>query len=272
MANDQISTEWSRRHLLIVLGIVVFVVLLLLGGLGIVVAKALAASSSRTSVGTVPPDRHWPVKANGVRGGAYRDAVASDPMLEANENDMLPSSPALDEPGQMVIGPATKSGPANVPSGFDHTPEGAVAQLAAIEVATLTPMSVGHARDVHHAWAMDDATFDRWGIAEAIQAFHTSAGTVDGDGAVSLSARPVGAQIKGADGPDWVLACVQLDVTAVVVEQVRFGYGHCERMQWESGRWMIAPGVPAAQAPSTWPASQRSLDAGWRLWVEQKSH
>lgn len=273
MAIGEVSTEWSRRHLLIVLGVVVAVVLLLIAGLAYVVLAAVGTNSSTASAGPKSTDQKaWPVGADGVRGDAYRDAVAAEPMLKTNDDDMRPAAPALDEPERMVIAPATKRGPAEVPSGFDHTPEGAVAQLAAIEVAALTPMSVGYARDVHHAWAMDGASFDRWGIAEAIQSFHTSAGTVDGDGGVSLTAKPVGAQIKGTDGPDWVMACVQLDVTVVVVEQVRFGYGYCERMQWGAGRWMIAPGAPAAQAPSTWPASQRSLDAGWRLWVDQEAN
>ena len=271
MATGDVSTEWSRRRLLILLGILVAVVLLLLAGLAYVVVYG--ANSNSTSAGLDSPgQKTWPVGADGVRGDAYRDAVAAEPMLQTDEADMRPAAPALDEPRRIVIEPATKRGPAKVPSGFDHTPEGAVAQLAAIEVAALTPMSVGYARDVHHQWAMDGASFDRWGIAEAIQSFHISAGTVDGDGAVSLTAKPVGAQIKGTDGPDWVLACVQLDVTVVVVEQVRFGYGYCERMQWFDSRWMIAPGAPAAQAPSTWPSSERSRDAGWRLWVDQEAH
>lgn len=270
MATGEVSTEWSRRHLLIVLGVLVAVVLLLVAGLAYVAVRG--TNSGTASAGLDSPDQKtWHVGADDVRGDAYRDAVAAEPMLETDDDDMRPAAPALDEQRRMVIGPATKRGPAKVPSGFDHTPEGAVAQLAAIEVEALTPMSVGYARDVHLEWAMDGASFDRWGIAEAIQSFHTSAGTVDGDGGVSLTAKPVGAQIKGTDGPDWVLACVQLDVIVVVVEQVRFGYGYCERMQWSGSRWMIAPGAPAAQAPSTWPASKRSLDAGWRLWVDREA-
>jgi hypothetical protein len=132
-------------------------------------------------------------------------------------------------------------------------------------------MSLDYAHEVYQLWAMKGASFEKWEIAQSIQAFHANAGTVDGDGSVSVTATPVGAQIKGTDGPDWVLACVQLDVTAIVVEETRFGYGHCERMQWTGGRWMIGAGAPPAPAPSTWPGSQRSLDAGWLLWVNQKA-
>lgn len=272
MATAEFSTEWSRRHLLIALGIVVGVAALLLGGLTYAVVKALDTDASATPTSSRSAAENWPVGAGGVRGEEYRDAIAAKPMLKTGPDDMKPAAPALDAPGRMVIGPSTKAGPADVPSGFAHTPDGAVAQLAAIEVAALSPMSIVYARDVHDAWALDGSSFKRWEIAESIQLFHASAGTVDGDGAVSLAAVPVGAQIKGTDGPDWVLACVQLDVTVVVVEQARFGYGHCERMQWQDGRWLIAPGAPPAPAPSTWPGSQRSLDAGWLLWIEEKAH
>lgn len=270
MAAQEISTEWSRRRLLVMLAGVVAFALLVIGGLAYAVVAAFSPDHEGTTTGS--PDLHWAAGPDGVRGDQYRDALAAKPMLEANEDDMKPAAPALDKPRRMLIGPSTKTGPADVPAGFAHTPEGAVAQLAAIEIAALTPMSVQYARDVHDAWAIEGAKFDQWEIAQSIQSFHASAGTVDGDGAVSVATTPVGAQIKGTDGPDWVLACVQLDVTATVVEQTRFGFGHCERMQWTGGRWMIAAGKPPAQAPSTWPGSQRSLDAGWRLWVEQDDH
>ncbi|KAA1397772.1 hypothetical protein [Aeromicrobium ginsengisoli] len=270
MATQETSTEWSRRRLLAMLAGVVAFALLVIGGLAYAVVAAFSPDHATASNGS--PDTHWTAGPDGVRGDAYRDALAAKPMLEANEDDMKPVAPALDTPRRMLIGPSTKTGPVDVPSGFAHTPEGAVAQLAAIEIAALTPMSVQYARDVHNAWAMDGAEFDTWEIAQSIQSFHASAGTVDGDGAVSVTTTPVGAQIKGTDGPDWVLACVQLDVTATVVEQTRFGFGHCERMQWTGDRWRIAAGKPPAQAPSTWPGSQRSLDAGWRLWVEEDDH
>lgn len=267
-----VPDEWSRNRLLVAMGAVVAAVLVLLGGLSYAVITALRAGPGGTSPSVRVVEQTWPIHADGTRGSRYRDAVAAEPMLRTDPDDMEPTAPALGRMPRMMIGPSTSVGPAGVPTGFDHSPEGAVAQLTAIEIAALAPMSVEHARDVHDVWAMDGASFERWEIAQAIQAFHTHAGTVDDDGTVSLSATPVGARIKGTDGPDWVLSCVQLDVTAVVVEQVRFGYGHCERMQWNYDRWMIAPGTPPVPAPSTWPRSERSLEAGWRLWVERKPH
>ena len=68
-----------------------------------------------------------------------------------------------------------------------------------------------------------------------------------------------------------MLACVLLDVRATITAEARIGYGYCERMQWQpagqGGRWMIAPGAPAATAPSTWPGTDIAFRAGWRTWA-----
>lgn len=269
MSTHQSDAEWSRRHLLIVLGSVFAVAVLLVTGLVYAVATALGSSPTAPTA-SGPRHKTWTADADGVRGDEYRDAAAAEPMLESGPSDLQPAAPAPQRPQRIVVGAATRAGPADVPTGFDHTPQGAIGQLAAIETAVLTPMSLEYARDIHTEWAMDGAAFEEWELAASIQAFHAAAGTVDGDGTVLLTATPVGAQIKASDGPDWVLACVQLDITVTVVEESRFGYGHCERMQWADGRWMIAPGDPPARAPSTWPASQGSLDAGWQLWVDQE--
>ena len=269
MSAHQNDAEWSRRHLLIVLGAVFTAAVLLVAGLVYAVATALGNSPAAPAA-SGSPHKTWTPDANGVRGDEYRDSVAAEPMLQAGPGDLKAAAPALQRPKRIDIGSATTADPADVPTGFDHTPEGAIGQLAAIDMTVLTPLSLEYARDIHDQWADDGAAFQEWELAASIQAFHAAAGIVDGDGAVLLTATPVGAQIKGVDGPDWVLACVQLDVTVTVVQESRFGYGHCERMQWADDRWMIAPGDPPAQAPSTWPASQRSLDAGWLLWVDQE--
>jgi hypothetical protein len=264
MAVDRVPTEWSRRRLMIMMAAVLIFASVIVAGLALTIVKIVGSPESGTPTARVD----WPVLANGTRGAEYRDALAAEPMIASDRQDMQPAPPALKEAAPLIVDAAASTGPADVPSGFSHTPEGAAAQLSAIVISALEPMSVDHARDVYREWAADGAVFERWPITESIQAFHQAAGTVDGDGSVVVSASPVGGQIKGEDGPDWVLACVQLDVTAAVVEQTRFGFGHCERMQWDGVRWAIAAGRPPAQAPSTWPRSQRSADAGWHPWLE----
>lgn len=269
MTTPQPSGEWSRRRLLAMLAAAVVSALVVVTGLVMAVLAAIGSHDSAEG-GDARPERTWTASPDGVRGDQYRDAVAAKAMLTATESDLKPAPPSLDRPTRIQIPASASTGPADVPSGFPHTPEGAAAQLASIEIATLTSMSVQFARDVYDGWAQNSSQFDRWEIAQSIQSFHAHAGTVDGDGAVSVTATPAGAQIKGTDGPDWVLACVQLDVTVAAQEQMRFGFGHCERMQWSGDRWLIADGKQPAQAPSTWPGSQRSLEAGWLMWVDQE--
>ena len=101
---------------------------------------------------------------------------------------------------------------------------------------------------------------------------------------LSVQVVPVAGQVKGVDGDDWVLACVLVQVTAVITTTARIAYGHCERMQWQglpgqdtagrdaagqdaAGRWMIAPGTAPAPAPATWPGTDTAAEAGWRTWV-----
>ncbi|MGB8384590.1 MAG: hypothetical protein WCG47_25680, partial [Dermatophilaceae bacterium] len=168
--------------------------------------------------------------------------------------------------------PAGQVGPAQIPTGYPRTPEGALGQLAAIEVAVLASMSIETAHRVHEAWAAPDApAAEAWALTANIQAFLAStAGQRVGERPAAVVVTPVAAQVKGTDGPDWVLACVLTQVTATVVSTARIGYGHCERMAWAGDRWVIAPGAPPAPAPSTWPGTALARQAGWRTWIDSQ--
>lgn len=159
-------------------------------------------------------------------------------------------------------------GPAGVPV-FPHTYPGAVAQLAAIDVAVLEAMSIPHTREVHAAWVLPGGpAMDTWDLTANVAAFLRGArqGAAKDETTV-VRVRPVGAIVKGTDGPDWLVACVLLDISATVRAEARMGWGHCARMQWAGGRWQIAPGVPPAPAPSAWPGSTAAVSAGWLSWV-----
>lgn len=264
--SSTLAGQWSRGRLALVVAAVVGVAALLVAGLAVTVIGALTDDPASPQV--VDEQARFSAGPDGIRGEEYRDTVAAAPMLASTADDMQPAAPALNPVEALRIPAAARVGAEQVPSGFPQTPEGAVAQLAAIEATVLTPMSVEFARQVFEAWSLPGAQFERWPAAASISSFHAAAGTVDGDGSVSISVAPVGAQVKGTDGPGWVLACVQLDVQASVVERVRFGYGHCDRMTWVDGRWVIDSGVPPAIAPSTWPGSERSREAGWLAWRE----
>jgi hypothetical protein len=226
-------------------------------------------------------------------GRAHRDALATAPMLPVGPEAMRPTAPAATLAPRMTIPAATRVGLAGVPTGFPHTPEGAVGQLAAIETTVLNQMSITVTDRVHAAWALPGAPdVAHWELTRDVQAFlgQSGQGTAT-DLATTVSAVPSGAMVKGTDGPDWTLACVLLKVRATITVAAQIGYGYCEPMQWratspsgnpprrtrpgtdsstspgaDAGRWMIAPGIAAAHAPSTWPGSPLSVRAGWRTW------
>jgi len=201
---------------------------------------------------------------------ASRDGIAAEPMLQVQPADAKATAPAPTPGPTIQIPPSTRTGPAGVPAGFPHTPEGAVGQLAAIGTAVLQAMSISHTNEVYTHWAMPGGVgVERWRMTENVQAFLSTAQiSQEKNLSVTVVAIPAAAQIKGTDGGNWVVACVLFDVRATISVDARMGYGYCERMQWHKGRWLIGPGTPPAKAPSTWPGSELSIKAGWRSWVD----
>lgn len=248
---------WDRRHLLVVFGAVATVFALLVVGFVYAVATSRAGSDSSQV--------HSSRNVGGE--GSDRDAIAAAPMVHGTERaDVTPLPAALHPNAPIKVPLATTVGHAGVSAGFPHTPEGALGQLAAIDSFAIQKLSQKRAREVYRAWAAPGADYGDWFIAETIQAFQTRTGTGDADPSVHMTLTPVAAQIKGTDGPDWTLACVQFDMRITFRAEGRIGFGHCERMEWSDGRWRIDGGEVPVQGPSTWPGSERSAEAGWRPW------
>ena len=117
------------------------------------------------------------------------------------------------------------------------------AQLAAIEVRVLSAMSLPLVTEVHRDGAMPGGVGAAdWSQTRNVQSFLTHARQSSNqlDPGTLVSVTPAAIQIKGTDGPDWVVACVLLDVRAALKAEARMGYGTCERMQWTGDRWLIA--------------------------------
>lgn len=250
---------WSRRALLRTLAGVLVAALLAVFGVAYAVYAAVRGPLEEPAAKGGPPPTSLP------SGTQRRDAIAAAPMLTVPPSAARGGTPASD-PGPTITVPAsTELGAAEVPTGFPRTPEGALGQLAAIESTVLQGMSVQRATGVHQAWAQPGTPpAGQWALVRSIQAFHTSrAGSA---AAPLVSATPVAGQVKGVDGPDWVLACVLMDVRAQVASTARIAYGHCERMQWLQGRWVIGAGPAPARAPSTWPETALAHEAGWATW------
>lgn len=259
LASSAVVVPLSRTQLLGVLAGLLLVGGVLLYGLGYTLVSSFSAGSARAGGQS---------KANSDADPAQRrDLIAAAPMAKVAEDAGITPGVAITLPPAIRLPAATTIGASGVPSGFPHTPEGAAAQVAAIEVRVLSAMSLPLATEVHRGWAMPGgvAAAD-WSQTRNVQSFltHARQSSNELDPGTLVSVTPAAIQIKGTDGPDWVVACVLLDVRAALKAEARMGYGTCERMQWTGDRWLIGPGAPPALAPSTWPGSDASVEAGWQ--------
>ena len=262
--------QWDRRRLQRTLAAVTAAVVLLLVGLAYAIHTAFTTDNANAAaaVGLVVIEVE-----NLPTGRARRDAIAAAPMLAVPPDASRGGEPATTPADPVAIPAAGRVGPANVPTGYPKTPEGAVGQLAAITSATLQSLSLEDAAGIYAAWSQPGApAAGEWTLMRNLRSFLGSDAAAHlTDPGTALLAIPVGAQVKGVDGNDWTLACVLMHVEARVVATARMGYGHCARMHWTDdaagGRWLIAAGAEPAPAPSTWPGTELARDAGWRTWV-----
>ena len=268
------AQPWTRQRLLLSLATAGLLAIAALLGVALAFAQALATGSwpvTPTSPTNGTPDSATTARAFAEASGsaAIRDRIAAAPMVSLPSEAATRPDPALTPAPRIRVPDALNGrGPAGVAI-FPHTDVGAVAQLAAIDVAVLEAMSIPHTVEVHGAWVLPGGpAMDSWDLAANVVAFlRSSRQGAAKDAATLVRVRPVGAMVKGTDGPDWLVACVLLDVSATIRAEARMGWGHCARMQWTDGRWQIAPGAPPAPGPSAWPGSKAAVAAGWLTWA-----
>lgn len=257
---------WSRDRLLKVAVAVVTAAAVLVVGLGLGVAHLIGdRGSSKTAVtlATAVPVAEM-----------SRDEIANSSMLSVAPDQGRPGARmASTYPPIIQIPASTAPGAAGVPSGFPQSPVGALAQLGALMAEVLNRMDVTHTAEVYRAWSVPQAPpLQSWALMSAVHSFLQAAKLSRLEPGHVVVTTPVGAQVKGTDGPEWTLACVLVTVRARVKAEARIAYGHCERMTWVADRWVIGPGEAPARAPSTWPGSEAMLAAGWSSWEERHPH
>lgn len=261
--------EWGHRKLLAVLAATVVLGLALLVGLGFSVYYTLQADPDDQSVSGA---RAGAEVAEGVT--AAREEIALRPMPSVAPEAARPGPLSTRPFEQLQLPGARRLGPAGVSTGFSQTPEGALAQLVAIDQAALQSASVPGAKAVIEAWAAPGGpTTQSWSGVRAIGELLTAAGLpASGSPALSVSATPELGLIKGTVGSAYVVACVNFVVTAIVTTTARVAAADCQRMVWSDaprqetgrGRWVIGPGPEPAQPPSVWPGTQAAHTVGYR--------
>lgn len=277
-ANHQPSPEWSRQKMLALLIAVGATEVLLVVGIVLAVVYAVApvghmaeprttSTSSSTSGGT----------GTSMRSGTAvdpRDALADKPMPIVDEDASHPGPVSTNDPGTPIVLPApTSIGPAQVPTGFPHTPQGAMAQLAAIDQAALQSGTLAGTREVIRVWALPGGpTASSWSGVRAMAEFFNAAGlSGGGTSRLAIVATPLMGLIKGSVGADFVLPCVDFEVDVTLQQTSRGAAADCQRMVWTGSRWMIGPGSEPAPAPSVWPGTDTALAVGYRDLRQVKS-
>ncbi|WP_341925144.1 hypothetical protein [Nocardioides psychrotolerans] len=273
--------EWSRGRLIAILTEAVVVAVALLVGLGYAIYLAVSGlNGDDTAVGDVATGETE--RSTVARGASHRDEIAAEPMLSVPSSAAFPDDPSDPDgsgdsgadQGSISIPAGTGiNGPGLVMTGFPATPEGAIGQLAQIDTAVLQSMSLQTAQEVYASWALPGGVgADDWWITSSVEAFLGSSemGSVK-SATASVAVAPAASLVKGTDGPGWATVCVLLKVTATYRSEGHSAFGHCERMQWVGGRWMLAPGAPPAPAPATWPGTELAVEAGWRTWTTDPS-
>ena len=208
----------------------------------------------------------------------------------------ISSAVSLADPGAPWLLPAaTRTGPAGVPTGFTQTPQGAMAQLAAVDTAALSSASLAGARAVITGWAVPGGpTTSSWSVIRAVATLLSETDLSGGTGQLavqptplmglikgSLSAHPAGS--GGSENPVFVVPCVDFELDVTVTSTARGATADCQRMVWTTdttdttastastagtggagGRWLIGPGPEPAAGPSVWPDTDLALTVGYR--------
>lgn len=251
--------EWGPARVLTLVAVAALVALAVLTGVVLAVVGML--TEKQQSATDAPGHGAAPSTAMSLQ-----DALAAMPMPTADPDDALPGPVSRQAAGVIELPRATADGPADVHTGFPRTPEGALAQLAAIDVTAMQTGSMDGVRRVIAEWAAPGGpTPETWSGVDGMASLLSAAG-LSGAGSPQLAivVRPVMGLIKGTVGPQFAVVCVNLEFTVTVEQTSRIAIADCQRMAWVGDRWVIGAGPEPAQAPSIWPGTDAAIAAGWR--------
>jgi hypothetical protein len=263
---------WGRNKLVALLAGVITAAALLVFGLGLAVYYTLhparhdTASHPTGSQPTRPAGSGAATTAPANPLRSRQDVLAAKPMPSVDLAAAEPDSVSTRDPGTLVIPAATRTGPGGVPTGFGHTPAGALAQLAAIDQTAMQSGSLPGVRAVITAWAAPGGpTAQTWSGVTAMAGFLDAAG-LSGAGSpqLSLVVTPLMGLVKGSVGADFVVPCVDFEFDATLTQTQRVAVADCQRMIWQADRWVIGPGAEPADPPSVWPDTDTAISVGYQ--------
>jgi hypothetical protein len=226
--------------------------------------SSTGAPAARTTVPTAP------TSTSGVWNVAAENTLATRAMLELPPQDAQPqplTTTTAGPPIRLSQPSATTGG--RIPTSFPETTVGALGQLKALDQTAMwggDPDTYARAyREVSLPGAPDPGST---GLASVLTSFRAAAGLPDAGVAPGLSVtyEITEGLIKGTtDDGRYTVICVLGELSVQDRgETVDAGVGDCQAMRWTATGWRISPGALAAPAPSAWPGSVESVDAGYR--------
>lgn len=277
------APQWSREKMLALLIGAGLACVLLVAGLVLFVVHEVAASHAGGAHPAAGGGTHAGRSGRTGTGGSSaasdpRDALADKAMTSVGDDASHPSAVSAVNPGVIAIPAATATGPGQVPTGFPHTPAGALAQLAAIDQTAFQSGSLADARAEIDSWAMPGGpTSSSWSLLDGMATLFSQLGVSSaGSGQLALVLTPVMGQIKGSVGAEFTIPCVDFELDVTFQQTARGADADCQRMVWNpappgsntygkaGGRWMIGPGSEPTTAPSVWPDTDLAISVGYR--------
>ncbi|GAA3613713.1 hypothetical protein GCM10022223_32370 [Kineosporia mesophila] len=204
---------------------------------------------------------------------AARDRVAASPLPDTGSGRPYGRpEEATYAPAPLLLPADDGSSIAGVQSGYPPTQEGALAQLASIEIAVIRSASTTGIRAIIAQWtAPGGPTASTWAwtatMTELLADFDAPA---TGSANVAMSAEPSMGLLKNAAaqavGEDWAVPCLDMTVDIVRGNQnTQITIADCQRMVWDGTRWLIAAGAePAVPPAAPWPSTDAAYEAGYR--------
>lgn len=255
-----------RRAGLTLFGIAVAAV----GLIAALVAVVIAHSVSDVSNTPTPAETAPKAPRSEDRAVATENELAARPMLQLPAQAAQPQVMITQTAGPAItLPPAAHTAGRWIPGGFPATPEGALAQLKALDETGMRggdPQVYARAyRELSPPGAPDAGST---GLSAVLRSFRSHAGLSDTGTVPDLEVtyQVTHGLVKGsADAGRYTVVCVlgQLSVD-YQGRTISAGVGDCQAMRWSGNGWRISPGVLAAPASSAWPGSADAVKASYR--------
>jgi len=231
-------------------------------------SSTVPSATNRPAPGPTP-DRAVPDTAAAGWDVPGEDAIASRPMGVFPVEAAQPHTLSARSPGPAMPLPTATDRTGAVDRGFPRTPEGALAQLKALDETGMRGLDPDAYALAYQALALPAAPAVTATTLDQIATGTRSKGGLPGSGPVTglTAAYQVDAGlIKGStDRGNFVVPCVLGELSVVTISSVvRVGVGDCQAMRWVDGAWAISPTTLPVLAPATWPGSEEAVRAGYR--------